>query len=146
MNTMPPASLRLERAMLGALLVANWPDRDKLTAELSTSDFHDPWHQWVFKVLRHWRRGTGDVLQEFELVNRDIPAPIGSCNLQHELCLLLVRIDVEPDCGQVNRLRRMAGDLRALAMQRTKQIELETKLMSVVNESLDLIAEGENAI
>ena len=144
MAGMPPASLRTERALLGALLVANYPDRDRITSELSTSDFHDPWHQWVFRVLRHWRHATGDALQEFRRVEQDSKPPIGGRDLQHELCLLLVDMDGIPNCGQVAKLRRMAGDLKALASQRKRQLELEVKLLEIVNESEQLISEGEN--
>lgn len=146
-DTMPPASPKLERSILGALMVANWQQRDPITAELSANDFHDPWHRWVFLALRHWRRGKPeDLLMMFGQAHRESPARIGDMDLQHELCLLLIRIDGNADCGKVSMLRRMAGDLRALAMQRKKQTDLEAKLLSIVHESEQLIDAGEDLI
>lgn len=147
MDSMPPASLKTERAVLGALMVANWQERDRITAELNVADFHDPWHQWVFKALRHFRKQTTtDLLPHFQAIDRDDPAPIGGRNLQHELCLFLVRLDGTEDCGLVARLRRMAADLKALGMQRVKQSKLEEQLMRIVAESDELVRDGENDI
>jgi hypothetical protein len=48
----PPADIEAEQLLLSAALVANPRERKTLLRSVATDDFHDPFHAWVFRVLR----------------------------------------------------------------------------------------------
>lgn len=128
---MPPASLKTERAILGALLVANSKERDETTKQLSPSDFHDPWYRYVFATLKR-NRGSKQSWSLFKRSDR------------YELARLLILRDGTPACGRVAALPKMIVALKALRRMREKELLLMRQLSRIMEESAKLVKNGEN--
>ncbi len=110
-DSTPPHCLQTERALLGAILVANSSDRKRAT-KLAPNDFHDPVYRRLFAALKSGRAiARGD---------------------RYEAALLMVRIDGEPDCGKVYEIDRYVATIKRLSKLRVRQVWLERELMKIL--------------
>ena len=118
MDLIAPACLTTERQLLGALLVALWPDRDRITRDLQRHHFHDEWNGKAAMLLKT-NKQTARPWVKFPRCDRS------------EVASLLVRRDGTSCCGLVSELPKLVAKLKRLSKLRAKQLMLLHELAGI---------------
>lgn len=132
----PPTDLRAERLFLSACLLATASDRDAAVARMVSGDFHDPFHSWTLRAMRHHRRkeGADFLLAVIQEGYEDSPPTSGGRPVHAEIRALLYDDQLHPIAGEVRRLSKYAAAVKKASQLRLRQVELEAELLAILRE------------
>jgi replicative DNA helicase len=127
LDSCPPADIEAEQLLLSAALVANPQERNQLLRSVATADFHDPFHAWVFRLMR-----AAPHLEYQELVA--VLLQERRPRAAEDLGRMLIRNDGESRCGLVAHWRRYRDRILRAAKLRKELTDGITRAVAAAAE------------
>lgn len=128
----PPADVEAERLLLSAAIISNRDERNQMLRSVSADDFHDPFHDWVFRAMR------ANPTAEFEEILRAVCSTTAPSWIEQKrgfyLAEMIVRRDGHDHCGIVKHWRAYRDRVKDASTARKERDNAILRIIRVQTE------------